>query len=176
MNPLFPAHLIADFLLQPSWLVRWKEKHVTGVVVHAAIHAICMALLVLPDRFSTVALIVLVAILHGWIDHLKIAYQKRRKEFVRPFLMDQLAHFAVLVGATMASPVPLHWNSLSFQWIAGILLFYSFAIGCWHLTHSARLKTQPLKKKFTAMALLFAVFLSFMAGGKLLATTACSWL
>lgn len=176
MHPLFSAHLIADFLLQPTWLVQWKEKHVTGVVVHAAIHSICMSLLVMPSNFSTAVLIVLVAILHGWIDHLKISYQKRRKGFAKPFLVDQFAHFVVLAAASAALPEPLAIDSLSVRWMTGVFLFYSFAAGSWHLTHPRGPQRFTFKKKLAVMALLFLVFLSFTAGGKLLAASACSWL
>lgn len=178
MNPLFLAHLIADFLLQPNWLVQWKEKRVFGVIAHAAIHGFIMLIVLLPFRPEAFITVVIVALLHGIIDQAKIAYQKKHKSFEGAFLLDQIAHFMTLVAAIFIMRPAFHifWISEAGRGIFWLLFFFSFAFALGHLF---RLKKFPLKNsQQTAFRLLLiiGVFAAFLIPAKLFGASFCSLL
>lgn len=178
MHPIFLAHLAADFLLQPNWLVQWKEKRVAGVVMHAAIHGLIMLIMLLPLRLDVFVTVAIVALLHGLIDQAKIAYQKKHKSFGEAFLLDQFAHLVVLVAAIflMRSPFHIFWTSEAGRGIFWLLFFFSFSFALGHLF---RLKKFPLKNPqqiALRLLLIIGVFAAFLIPAKLFGTSFCSLL
>ncbi|HBB02363.1 MAG: hypothetical protein US89_C0010G0014 [Candidatus Peregrinibacteria bacterium GW2011_GWF2_38_29] len=102
---LILAHLIADFMLQPSKLVKWKSESVYGVIAHAGIHVIITLLLILPYlNFATVGVVILLGVVHGFIDRTKIdiSLKSDSDKFVRYFILDQLVHFVIIILAGLA--------------------------------------------------------------------------
>lgn len=186
MNPLFPAHIIADFLLQPSALVAWKMKRIAGIVAHAAVHAAVLALFLVPllTHKEVVAAILIIASLHGLIDYAKIQFQKAgRGTFLQNFLLDQLAHFLVLAVATFAVnfDMPL-WKSEMGIGILSLLFFFSFIFALWNLgAVRARLpagrqaanmqKTESPRTRFGLIVLVFLLF--FIPATAALAFSSC---
>ncbi len=98
---LLLAHLIGDFLLQPSsWVVDKEAKKHKSVYLyfHVLLHGLLAWLLVGELKFGLYALFL--AIGHGIIDFVKLQFQTiTTKRFW--FVADQLLHVALLVGITL---------------------------------------------------------------------------
>lgn len=176
MNPLFLAHLVSDFLLQPNWLVQWKEKNPFGVIIHAAIHALTMTVFLLPFRPEVFVMIIIIALLHGGIDQVKIIYQKKHRSFEKALALDQFAHLAVLMVAIFILRSPLHpwWISEAGQGVMWLLFFFSFAFA---LAHLFKLKKFPLKNSRTRLVrflLIAGIFTVYFIAGGILGISFCS--
>lgn len=95
---LLLAHLIGDFLLQPTTWVLDKEakKHKSiYLYFHILLHGILAFALVFEKDFLWFAL--LLAVLHGVIDSFKLQFQtKKTKRFW--FLLDQILHLITIFG------------------------------------------------------------------------------
>lgn len=93
------GHFLADFVLQPTDMVRWKSHDRRGTAIHSLVHFL-MYLAVLPMlcfENPQVALVFLgLAISHFFIDNLKIHHEKHGKRFVRYFIADQMAHLGLI--------------------------------------------------------------------------------
>lgn len=180
MNPLFLAHLAADFLLQPNWLVRWKEKNVFGVISHAAVHTVTMTVFLLPFRPEIFVMILAIALLHGGIDQLKIAATKKKHRslglFEKALALDQLAHLLILIAAIFIMRPAIHpwWASEAGRGITALLFFFSFAFA---LVHLFKLKKFPLKNSRARAArflLIVGIFTAYFIPGTLLGISFCS--
>lgn len=86
---LFVAHLLGDFVFQPNWMVR-RKKRIDVLLLHAAIPAAittlflgCLHPQIIGIAFAT----------HVAIDFTKV----RLKDRMTWFIIDQMAHAAVLV-------------------------------------------------------------------------------
>lgn len=154
MNPLFIAHLTADFLLQPNWLEQWKKKSIAGIIVHAAIHAAVMALFLTPQNWPSILAIAAIAVLHGIIDKFKINFNKKYEKFSAPFLVDQLAHGIILTILTLLLPSTLFWHSEMGAILLITFLYFSFGVGAWNL---AKNQTQKLER-VSVIAIVFAFY------------------
>ena len=92
------AHLVGDYVLQWDSLAAWKARELKGVVVHCVVVTVVTWLFVLPfdaDWWQGVALI---SGGHFVID----AFQQQVKLPIPAlfrFVLDQVAHFAVIFGA-----------------------------------------------------------------------------
>ena len=101
---LLIAHVIADFYLQPySWImdkVKHKERSV-GLFKHMCVHTLLtgVALLIFHGAYQHALLIALVIII---FSHYAIDIWKTYMGFTtRFFIIDQLAHFCVIVGVSI---------------------------------------------------------------------------
>lgn len=168
MHPLFVSHVVADFLLQPTWLVKWKEKTAVGIIVHAIIHAAIMALFIWPQTLRVLLVIAGIAAVHGIVDFFKINYQKKHPEFGASFLTDQLAHFAVLVLALPYVPYPVFWHSEKGIGMATLLFLFSFVIALFNLASTYK-TAQP-----KGILLVALVFMLFFVPALLFASSFCS--
>lgn len=169
MSPLFAAHLIADFLLQPTWLVVVKERRTIGILIHSVIHFATMTALSAPLGFRSIIVITIVAALHGLIDYAKIA-TKSSMPFWPAFLLDQVAHAIVLILASIviAAPTSL-WQTQSGIGQLALLIFFSFSLALFNMAHMPRMKKSPAVL-FTYLSI---AFLLFIVPGLLLASSPC---
>ena len=98
---LFLAHLLGDFLLQPkSWVKDKEEKKQKSIYLfyHIIIH-FALAWILIAD-FDFMLYAGGLAILHGFIDILKLKFQKKKtKRFW--FIFDQIMHIAVIAGISV---------------------------------------------------------------------------
>lgn len=97
---LLLAHLLGDFLLQPTAWVKDKEKRLYGspyLYIHTFLHGILAWMIVGEITFAKWAL--LLAITHGFIDLLKLRFQKTKTKR-RWFVVDQILHLLILVAIT----------------------------------------------------------------------------
>jgi hypothetical protein len=95
------AHLVADFMLQPYWLVLRKRRW-DGLLIHGGVVLACMLLLPLADR-ATLALwpaMLGITAVHMAADWWKVRYGNRIPgPPIGPFLLDQVIHIATLCMA-----------------------------------------------------------------------------
>lgn len=162
MNPLFLSHLVADFLLQPTWLVSLKLRRVIGIAFHAAIHAAVMVVLLLPTRIEVFAAIFAVVVFHGAIDQIKVNFQKKNLPFDLLFFVDQLAHLAVIIAVSTLLPYsyPAFWTSQNGK-LVWILLFVFSLASAWK--NLSCLSDCPIKNNRQAFLRFATISISFLA-------------
>jgi hypothetical protein len=125
---LLLAHLIGDFILQPtSWVIDKEAKTYKSkfLYVHILLHGILAFIVVGEKEFWLFA--VFLAILHGMIDLLKLSFQKPATKRTW-FLVDQLLHLLTLIGVAFLYLRPeIEWNAFSdkFWVIFTAILFLS---------------------------------------------------
>src|SRR6266853_1041243 len=101
---LYAAHLIADFVLQPKWIVQNKRKPLP-LLAHAGIHIACgLALVNVGLDRSVLTAILGLALAHILIDYIKALLTK---DGWVVFLIDQILHLGTVVVAALW----LHWAS-----------------------------------------------------------------
>lgn len=145
---LILGHLVGDFFLQPSALVVYKQRSIYGIMLHALIILIAQVLLLIPylGSIKIVFILICIGILHFVIDYLKIKIKKGQKHPIMPFLIDQIAHFIVLLGVCtlIKNEAPVFFlNSWWFQslyanltlliYFAGVI-FFSYTLDIVYLT------------------------------------------
>jgi hypothetical protein len=94
---LLLAHLVGDFLLQPTlWVLDKENKKQKSVYlyIHTILHGVLAWILVGEIRFGWFAL--LLALLHGFIDFLKLYFQKTETKR-NWFVVDQILHLLSIV-------------------------------------------------------------------------------
>jgi hypothetical protein len=107
------AHLVADFVLQPYWLVVRKRRW-SGLLIHGGIVLACMLLLPLADA-AALALwpaMLAITVVHIAADWWKVRYGDRIPgPPIGPFLLDQLVHITTLcVALGLALPARQVWT------------------------------------------------------------------
>jgi hypothetical protein len=107
------AHLVADFALQPLWLVRRKRRW-DGLILHVAVVLACMLALPLaePAAAPLWPAMLAIAAAHLAVDRWKVHHADwlLRPPFV-PFLLDQALHLATLAAAlSLALPQAAVWG------------------------------------------------------------------
>lgn len=98
---LLLAHLIGDFLLQPTSWVKDKEKQKQRSIylyLHAFLHFVLAWVLVGEIAFGWFALGL--AISHGFIDFLKLYFQNKKTQRLW-FSVDQILHLVVIITVTL---------------------------------------------------------------------------
>ncbi|MFN3754956.1 DUF3307 domain-containing protein [Flavobacterium sp.] len=94
---LLLVHLIGDFILQPNSWVLDKEKKVHRspyLYLHTLLHGLLAFVIIGKIDFFGYAFAL--ALLHGFIDFLKLKFQKKKTKR-NWFIADQLLHLVVLV-------------------------------------------------------------------------------
>lgn len=102
------AHLVADFMLQPYWLVQ-RKRHWHGLAIHCGVVLGCMGLLPLvdPAAFALWPGMLLITLIHYGADWWKVHYgQHIPGPPIVPFLVDQCIHLATL-GAVLSLMLPM---------------------------------------------------------------------
>jgi Protein of unknown function (DUF3307) len=94
---LLLAHLLGDFLLQPtSWVLdKENKKHQSKFLyIHSLLHGILAWIVVGEIAFGWFALAL--ALTHGCIDFLKLQFQKKKTKR-NWFVVDQMLHLITIV-------------------------------------------------------------------------------
>lgn len=119
---LLSAHIIADFFLQFDWVCDSKHEKgargITAQAIHALIHAACAYLLLADWCGWVIPLVIFVT--HFVIDIIKVKWFSGSTV---AFLIDQLAHIAVIVV--------LWWAVYADQgtaqtWLSSLMLSHKF--------------------------------------------------
>lgn len=165
MHPLFVAHLIGDFLVQPTVLVRWKERSVLGIAVHAGTHGLVMALFLMPTQVTTWLIIGAITLAHGIIDQTKVSHQRHSKGFETGFLIDQIAHFVcIAIAVRLGVNAPEFWQSQEGTLVASVLLFLTFGCSIYYLTRLQRYPITSFRGFLGRIALITTPFALFIVG------------
>ncbi len=94
---LLLAHLLADFPLQPLWLVRSKER-TWGLVVHAAVHFLTTLLMVGAARAAVWPQVLALVVFHFTVDVIKYRFGFNRPLAVAvSYFVDQAVHISSLI-------------------------------------------------------------------------------
>ena len=91
---LLLAHLIADFPLQTNEIFRLKVRHWYGILLHAGIHAIVTAALII-NPLEQWSMLLLLWLIHFAIDWLKLRIKFKIQSI--GFVLDQIAHILSLI-------------------------------------------------------------------------------
>jgi Protein of unknown function (DUF3307) len=107
------AHLVADFILQPYWLVVRKRRW-DGLLLHGTIVLVCMLALPLTDHAALAlwpAMLVITAI-HVVADWWKVRFGNRVPgPPIGPFMLDQAIHITTLaVVLSLLLPTEQVWT------------------------------------------------------------------
>lgn len=106
---LLLAHLLGDFVFQPLRWVLHKEAHKIRsrfLYLHLLVHAILVALAYWDPGAWPLILIIIGS--HYLIDMAKIYFQRYFRRTIIPFVLDQLAHIAVLYAVAFHTQLPEH--------------------------------------------------------------------
>lgn len=94
---LFLAHVLTDFVLQPTKWVEHKRNH-NSSSVYLYIHSFLAGFLtyLLLQKWDEWLVPLLIAVTHFFIDYWKLL---QKKDNLKIFLLDQLFHLLVILGA-----------------------------------------------------------------------------
>ncbi|PZV87450.1 uncharacterized protein DUF3307 [Algoriphagus aquaeductus] len=132
MIPLFQlilAHLLGDFLLQPTAWVMHKEKKKAkspALYLHLLVHGVLILILL---GFGFWILAIVLTILHGLVDLTKLYFQKSATKTAW-FFIDQLAHFISILGIWwlfFRPEISLEWSPSSWIYATALLLITQVA-------------------------------------------------
>lgn len=132
MIPLFQlilAHLLGDFLLQPTAWVNHKEKKKAkspALYLHLLVHGVLILILL---GFGFWILAIVLTILHGLVDLTKLYFQKSATKTAW-FFIDQLAHFISILGIWwlfFRPEIPLEWSPSIWIYATALLLITQVA-------------------------------------------------
>ncbi|WP_129633247.1 DUF3307 domain-containing protein [Candidatus Oscillochloris fontis] len=109
----FLAHLVADFMLQPLWLIQ-RKRYWYGLVIHVGLVLVCM-LAIIPFEPRAAALwpvMMGISVVHFGADHWKIQYGDRMvRSPLLAFLLDQVIHaVTIIIGLSLALPLEQVWS------------------------------------------------------------------
>lgn len=132
MIPLFQlilAHLLGDFLLQPTAWVMHKEKKKAkspALYLHLLVHGVLILTLL---GFGFWILAIVLTILHGLVDLTKLYFQKSATKTAW-FFIDQLAHFISILGIWwlfFRPEISLKWSPSIWIYATALLLITQVA-------------------------------------------------
>jgi hypothetical protein len=107
------AHLVADFTLQPLWLVR-RKRGWDGLLIHVGVVLLCMLALIPLEPLAGGLWPAMLAIsaVHLAADRWKVRYADRiMHPPLAPFLLDQAIHAATIAAALgLALPAEQAWS------------------------------------------------------------------
>jgi len=96
---LLLAHILGDFVLQPSFLVAKRKQNVLYLLLHVLVHAAVLLVLFASELTTFWVAILFIVMAHLAIDSLKIWIEKKNNSFPGTlFVVDQLLHLSVLVA------------------------------------------------------------------------------
>ncbi len=116
---LFLAHLIGDFLLQPTkWVLDKEKKKAKSIYlyIHIALHL--ALILVFAAKIDFLLYGILLAVSHGIIDFIKLQFQTNKTKRIW-FSIDQLLHLLMIfvVVSLYNNTIPSFDNINSNVWI-----------------------------------------------------------
>jgi hypothetical protein len=186
---LFLAHLLADYPLQPNWLVSKKTRW-GFLAIHALIQFLTSIIIVWifysTTGLSTWPYLLLLAGIHLTIDTIKNLLSRKRSNWVKiPYLLDQFLHFISIMVISLliqdqfgfvAFPLNPGWVVLA---IAYLLVTYVWYVSERVMTYDNPGYRQSVIDDSWSRMLFRAVFLTGILGfwkwgGKMLIAPAVS--
>lgn len=98
---LILSHLLADFTLQPTKLLKWKMKSWKGTFIHCLIFYGITLLFLFPylGKVEAWAILTLLSFSHFILDEIKIKLQESIGHYQTLFIIDQCFHVLFLFVA-----------------------------------------------------------------------------
>ena len=131
---LLLAHILGDFVLQPTKWVKHKTKHgwkSKYLLAHIGVHLLAL-LILLQFQLNYLLGVLVIIVTHYAIDALKIKFTTK-KNSRKLFMADQVAHLLVLnLVLFYYKPYSLNLNTLfqpKFLLLVFLLLFVTFVSG-----------------------------------------------
>lgn len=118
------AHLLGDFVLQPTRWVELRRKKRRGLkyqLYHVLVHMALIAVLTGSQK-ETLWIIPVVGVSHFVIDFFKDRFYSKKRA-ITLFLLDQLAHFCVIAAVVYGKGLDFAWKEISWESV------YALAIG-----------------------------------------------
>jgi hypothetical protein len=166
------AHFLADYPLQPDWMVRAKRQP-WGLGLHVGIHLIVMLVLFLPSLPLVWPYLLALAGIHLLIDLGKNKINTLRPDWVvGPYAVDQFLHFVSiwLMAGRMEQTVgqvaflfPANW---SIYITAYLIVTYVWYISERILTHAETNYRQEVIALFIPRLLVRALLFSVLVLGR----------
>ena len=169
---LLLAHLIADYPLQPTWMVLQKARW-SVLSLHVAIHFLITAILVWPVIGEVWIYMLVLAGMHLALDVAKNMVNRMRPKWViGPYLVDQFIHVGTILGISLlvqrqAGELPLEAEP---AWLILAIVFLLVTY-VWHISERIFSYRQPeyrqevIERLWTRMAargiLLFVLLLAW---------------
>jgi len=171
------AHLVADFVLQPYWLVVRKRRW-DGLAIHGGIVLACMLLLPLADASALALWPAMLAItaVHIAADWWKVRHGCRIPgPPIGPFLLDQVIHITTLcLVLGLALPAQQVWTIAASPMAPIALYAAAYIVAACATPIGVMIWLDPA---FTNAALSGGVRLrSLLAGAAMLSLTLCGGL
>ena len=98
--PLILGHFLADYPLQPGWLIQWKKKSFFGVLLHSSIHLLFAVLILLPflDLWEVWLSLGIIFVTHAIIDQTKVMFEKKYPTYHHflIYILDQITHLTII--------------------------------------------------------------------------------
>jgi hypothetical protein len=98
---MFMAHLVGDYVLQWDKLAAWKSRELKGVIAHGVVVFLVTGLFVLLFDPGWWRGVLFISLTHFLIDAMQL-YVKPPMPPLARFMLDQLAHVAIIVIALVA--------------------------------------------------------------------------
>lgn len=165
---LLLAHLIADYPLQPGWMVANKRN--LGVLgLHVSVHFVTMLLILWSSKAILWPYLLLITAVHFLIDLGKnIVWDVRPQWIIWPYVIDQLLHYLSLawVSALILRNISMSKLPLAYPWIiyalGYLLVTYVTFITERIFAHAHPAYIQEAVKLFWPRMLIRAVLLSVL--------------
>jgi hypothetical protein len=141
---LLLAHLIADYPLQPTWMVLKKARW-TVLTMHVAVHIIITVIILWKVRFEVWPYILALAGIHLALDVGKNQLGKARPNWViGPYLADQFLHLLTILAIAIlireqAGELPLRTNP---PWLILAIVFLLVTY-VWYISERIFFYRQP---------------------------------
>ena len=96
---LLLVHFLADYPLQSNKLMKYKQNHLLGILLHSSVHLILSIIIALPfiSYGKVLWSILIIFIAHNIVDQVKVLISKYTKlnQFA-VYVLDQLVHVAII--------------------------------------------------------------------------------
>ena len=96
------------------------KQRLPGLMLHVAVHLVTMVILIIQEFWVIWPYLVIITVLHFFVDYLKVLYGRRRPALILgPYIIDQGAHITVLiiVASVLAQKTDLVvWYAFSSWW------------------------------------------------------------
>lgn len=124
--PFLLAHLVADFVLQPLWLVNRKQRW-DGLLIHGGIVLACMLLLPFADAtiWPLWPMMLAITAIHIGADWWKVRYSHWLPgPAIVSFMFDQVVHITTIVAVlSLTLPAECVWTAKAS--VAGHISLYT---------------------------------------------------
>jgi len=149
---LLLAHLLADYPLQPDWVVS-KKKHWGVLALHILIHFITSVIIVWifssSTGLSTWPYLLLLAGIHLLIDSIKNRLSRIRSRWVKiPYIVDQLVHVLSIIVISLL--IEQHLGFIAFPTNPGwavLAIAYLLATYVWYISERVLTYDKPVYRQ-----------------------------